>query len=140
MARGAEGSLALYEPAQGVFYLRVDGYYAKRMYDEGFAPAIARAIDRGATIRLFADWWDMTSYDSAVRSASTEWSLAHRAQVAHTGLLVRSRVVAMGVNTAAMLLALSGISLEVHATTGPFERSLEAAIRGVRSMRPPPLE
>lgn len=129
----ARGALCLLEPAPGVFYVRVDGSYSKDLYDRGFLVPMMAEVPRVPSLQLFVDWWDLASYDSAVRSAATEWATEHKTRVERTELLVRSRLVAMGVNTAAMLLTLRGIRLSVHAALAPFEAALQAAVASRRS-------
>jgi len=125
----ARGSLRIVEPAPGVYYCRVDGSYSKELYDRGFAAPMTRELPKHESLSLFVDWWDLMGYDGAVRSAATEWVTEHRGKLQVTHIVMRSRLVAMGVNTAAMLLALRGIHLTVSATLPPFESALEAAIR-----------
>lgn len=125
----ARGSLRLVEPAPGVYYCRVDGSYSKELYDRGFDAPMTRELPRHESLSLFVDWWDLQGYDSAVRAAATEWVTDNRAKLTRTHIVMRSRLVATGVNTAAMLLTLRGIHLTVSASLDPFEKALEAAIR-----------
>jgi hypothetical protein len=127
-AETARGSLCGVEAGRGVFYFRVDGSYSKELYDRGFGTPMTLEILKHDEVELFVDWWDLTGYDSAVRGAATDWAIEHRGRVQRMEVVMRSRLVAMGVNTAAMLLALRGINLHVCSSLDPFERSLEDAI------------
>jgi hypothetical protein len=52
----------------------------------------------------FLDWYEMDSYDSECRSRMTNWVVERRRNIRGFHILVRSRLVNMGVSTAALLL------------------------------------
>jgi hypothetical protein len=52
----------------------------------------------------FHDWEDMNTYDAECRKVLTEWTLRHRGQIEGWHILVRSKLVAMGVATASLLI------------------------------------
>ena len=85
--------------------------------------AMSEVIDEVGSITVFHDWLEVAGYDPPVRVEWTTWSRQQRAQITATHILVKSRVVAMGVRTAA--LALSMVGARVYSYTEP-ERFNEA--------------
>jgi len=124
------GALALREAAAGVYYIRIDGIYTLDIYQRGFLAKMQAELPKHEAIHLFTDGWDAVGYEGAVRTAATDFMIEHHAKVTGAVLLVRSRLVAMGANTAAMILALRGIRLHVHSELVVFEQALRSAVDG----------
>ena len=85
--------------------------------------ALSEVIDEVGELTMFHDWLEVGGYDTPVRVRWTAWQRERRAQITATHILVKSRVVAMGVRTAA--LALSMVGARVYSYTEP-ERFNEA--------------
>ncbi len=120
-----EGESRVWSPAPRVIVTSFSGYgsYA-------FAAVIKRDTmafaEPGTRSLLFTDWYDMTGYDSAARVELTRWMSWMRPRISEFHLLVRSKIVAMGVAVAN--LALGGW---VNSTTNrrAWEEMLERAVR-----------
>lgn len=83
---------------------------------------------QGAPVLLFADFSQMSSYDSGSRRAMTQWCIDHRDQVACVHVLSSNRIVRMGVATAAMALSLVGLSLHSHESANSFRIAFGEAL------------
>lgn len=77
-------------------------------------------------LAVFFDLGDMPGYDSGLRVALTRWLQSHLRSV-KIHVVVRSKIVAMGVSVAN--LALGGIIQTYTQRVGAFERELERATR-----------
>lgn len=121
------GSLRISRPAPNVLVMKFSGYF-----DADFLnPLIAtqnRVIIAGPT-RLFSDWEEMTDYASECRTKLTDWTVSVRKGGHKFILLIRSKLVAFGVNAAN--IALGGI-LEVHTERRHFDEALNEAIAQAR--------
>jgi hypothetical protein len=79
---------------------------------------------------VYADWQGMTGYESEARIELTAWMKSVRPHMRSFSVLVRSRVVAMGVSVANLAL---GGGLRSFTSTTAFRRALDAAIAGIPS-------
>jgi len=77
-----------------------------------------RVAAEGGLVDTFHDWADVESYDAEVRVPYTDWAWAHRQQVASLHILVRSRLLAMGISVANMGL---GGMITSYTDRAPFE-------------------
>lgn len=91
-----------------------------------FGPALIRRQDaqlaEAGSLNLFYDFSGMPTYDSELRVACTKWIQAHASFVPKIHVVVRSKMVAMGVSVAN--LALGGIIQTYTQRTGAFEKAL----------------
>ena len=55
-------------------------------------------------IGVFDDWWGATGYDTPVRTDLTKWMEAHVANVSGVHILVRSKIVSMGIAVGSMMV------------------------------------
>jgi len=78
-------------------------------------------------VQHFFDVEGLESYDSSARVALTRFAIDHRAQVASAIFLVRSRLVAIGVSTAALAARLVGLEFVVLSARVEFDRRLRRA-------------
>lgn len=84
---------------------------------------------RTGRVRVFHDWHAVESYSSEARVHLTKWTLdAPRGSIAECHVLVRSRLVAMGVSTAALALRFADIPLFSYTLRAPFEARLTEAL------------
>ncbi len=98
---------------------------------EEFGPIAVRRkeaiLAEAGKIAVFYDFSEMPGYDSGLRVVWTQWLQAHLRSVAKIHIVVKSKMVAMGVSVAN--LALGGI-IQTHAKrAGSYERALEEAHR-----------
>lgn len=114
-------------PAATVVGVRVVGYL-----DTPLVPYTMQKTDeltaRGVKPTVFNDWWEMTGYDSEARIRLTEWTRSNLAlgKTWPSHVLMRSKIVAMGVTVANMAL---GGALVVHSDRAVFDAELRAAAR-----------
>jgi hypothetical protein len=74
---------------------------------------------------VFADWWDMTGYDSTARVELTAWMAKMRPRMSAFHVLVRSRLVAMGVSVANLAL---GGWIRSYSLRPPFLGAMQAEV------------
>jgi C4-dicarboxylate-specific signal transduction histidine kinase len=118
--------LFVYNPAPGVLFTRVSGHG-----ERACAEHIVRAFDHVALtadkVEIFHDWELLNGYAAEVRVEMTAWTrgILHRLGSVH--ILVRSKIVAMGITIADV--ALGGV-LTSHNDRRAFERvRAEATLR-----------
>ena len=85
---------------------------------------VDRIIARDGSVTILHDWYAMTGYDTRVRVDWTKWSQGRVKEIESTHILVRSRVVAMGVRTAALALSLVGARLSSYTEREQFDALL----------------
>ena len=122
------GTFSCERPEPWLVSGRISGHYAESMVGPYLAE-MSRTLGQGRKVVGFHDWSEMTSYDTPCRLKMTDWVMRHRAQTERHYILLTSKLVAMGVATANLLI---GGGLLV-AFTDPAE--LRAAERKVRSAR-----
>jgi len=117
-----------------VVYEQVTGYLEKDIVAKITAP-IDRLIAVGNKPVIFNDWWELTGYDSDARLKLTDWIFWIRGKIIGSHILVRSKIVSMGVSIAN--LALGGM-LTVYTDRSEFTLAYHKAMRHSASVRPPP--
>lgn len=117
----ARGAAAYRYPQPWIFFGKITGYYSADMVDD-YIVAMERALDRGRPITGFHDWADMPNYDTICRKKLTDWVLRHMAKTAGHHILVQSKLVAMGVSTANLLLG--GTIITSYTDRAAFEKAL----------------
>jgi hypothetical protein len=120
----ARGTAVYSYPQPWVFFGKVTGHYRADMVDDYIA-AMERTLDRGQPISGFHDWSGMPNYDTVCRKRLTDWVLKHMAHTAGHHILVQSKLVAMGVSTANMLLG--GSIITSYTDRAAFEQALARA-------------
>lgn len=119
------GTLELWMASEDVVVERFEGHASIEFVDP-ILDFLEAVIARGIRPRVFDDWELATSYDTAVRNRMTAWTLKHRKEIAQTHILVRSRLLAMGVTVANLAV---GGSLRVYSSRDAFERALYEALQ-----------
>jgi len=94
--------------------------HASIEFAEPIATATATLFEKGRPV-VFDDWECVTGYDSALRVKLTEWHKAHEDRMERTHILVGSRLLAMGVSVANLVM---GGRLDVYASRREFEAQL----------------
>jgi hypothetical protein len=122
------GRLTVASPAPGVLQTIATGHVDVAMADRIIA-AGERVLAESKPLFGFHDWEGLTGYETECRKRLTEWGMRIRADVGAVHVLVRSRLVAMGVSVAS--LALQGMIVP-YTERPPFEIALAAHLRKVR--------
>ena len=115
-------------PLSDVMCTTLRGHVTVAMAMEHMSAAV-RAYNRRTRVHHYFDCDAMTGYDSAARIQLTEFALRHRAQVASSTFLVRSKIVAMGVSTAALAARLVGLEFVMVSDRKSFDGKRNERIR-----------
>jgi hypothetical protein len=115
-------------PAPDVMCTTMRGHVTAAMAAEHMSAA-TRAYARGTHVHHYFDCEEMTGYESAARIQLTEFALRHRAQVASSTFLVRSKIVAMGVSTAALAARLVGLEFVMVSDRKTFDAKRNERVR-----------
>lgn len=108
--------------------LLIQGY---GKWSERFSRTVVRglevAVQRELTYRCFWDFNGLDGYESVVRREITSWLVHNYRQLApHHRVIAANTLVAMGVSTAGVALALVGVRVETTRDREVFRRWLEA--------------
>jgi hypothetical protein len=126
---GPRTQVRLWSPVRGVVVHSVVGHFtldAAKVVMEG----IAKVWGEKAPVSAFNDWLGMDGYDSEARIALTDFVFASRRQFDSIHILLRSKLVSMGVSVAD--LALGGM-IQAYTEPQPWKEALYAASRPSRS-------
>lgn len=123
-----KSSIEIAWPVLDVMCTTLQGHVTVAMAMEHMSAA-TRAYNRGTRVHHYFDCDGMTGYDSAARIQLTEFALRHRAQVASSTFLVRSKIVAMGVSTAALAARLVGLEFVMVSDRKSFDSKRNERIR-----------
>lgn len=126
LPRGGALHLATYElPSNLVLYLQCRGFASASM--------VTRVIDhreraiRLGRVALFNDLLDLEGYDPPVRDELTRWQKRNKEKVMTTHVLLRSRIVAMGIQMASLAL---GQHLVTYSRVADFDGVLRGWVPG----------
>jgi hypothetical protein len=122
---GPRGSVRVWQPMRGVVAYKVVGH----LHIDGtkvVLAALERMMRRGTTYVAFNDYYEMEGYDSPSRIAMTDWTLASRSKFSAIHILVRSKIVSMGVSVAN--LALGGL-LSTYTSPKTFNELIRATTK-----------
>jgi hypothetical protein len=111
----ARGVWKIWFATPEVVATRFEGHLTIAVTEEVLTWLERRVAARGA-LHAFHDWQSMESYDSAARVGMVRWMREHPGALSSLTLLVRSKLVAMGVAAANALLG-----GHLHATTSRAE-------------------
>jgi hypothetical protein len=114
--------VTIYELSPSVIATHLRGFFFDELIDHQLA-ALETHAAQSPTIHHFFDWSEMTGYSSDARKRLTEWKNQHEHVTSH--LLVKSAIVAMGVNMANRVL---GGSLDVTPKPDTFFQKLVEAL------------
>jgi hypothetical protein len=120
------GSATFSYPEPWLFLSKVIGHFASDKIDDYLAD-MSKVFQRGRPAVGFHDWSEMSNYDSNTRKQLTEWALEQRGKLPTHHILVQSKLVAMGVSTASLLLG--GNAIMSYTDRAVFERALHK-VRG----------
>jgi hypothetical protein len=119
----ARGGIGVWVPHASLLVVALRGHG-----EAAFAAPIVDAYEqlaKGGPVHLFFDAEDLTNYDSPLRTELTARFFPDRARLASFEVLVRSRLVAMGVSVAN--LALGGV-VKMSADRAHFKARLDACV------------
>ena len=85
-----------------------------------------RVAQGGGQVTVFHDWSGVTGYTTEARVAYVNWSKPHAAQTDKIHMLTQSRIVAMGISVASLVLP----HLVSHKDRAEFERQRALATEG----------
>lgn len=85
--------------------------------------------EQPGTHASFHDYADLAGYDSAARQILTQWGIESHDRVPEIHVLTASKMVAMGVATAALGLSMVGTRLVAYTDRAAFERALADRLR-----------
>ena len=120
----SRGRLALwaFDPGLLVFQI-VD--HGDRSFVAPIVAAFERRLRSGAPVEMFVDVELMTSYDTELRTDVTRALAPERKRIGCLHILVRSKLVSMGVSVAN--LALGGI-MSIHTSPAAFQHALQSGL------------
>lgn len=122
------GEARVSRPADTVVVVTVKGHSSMELYPLFVAEA-EKLMASGRTIDWYADYSEMTSYDSDVRLALSEFTNVHKAKMDVVAVLVKSRIVSMGVTVASLA---TGGKVTSYADRAKFDASIAASVAKAR--------
>lgn len=117
------GTLEITTVRPGVVLQRFRGHALAPMADV-IAERLEREIARFGSIVVFDDWEEATGYESEVRIRLTAWTQSRLDRIPETHILVRSRLLAMGISVANLAV---GNKLRAYTSRAEFEAALSQA-------------
>lgn len=120
-----KGSVQVSRPRPGVMCTVIRGYCDDAEAAVHMSEARA-SYARGERLHHFFDVEDLTNYASSARMELTRFAIENRAHVASATFLVRSKIVAMGVSTAALAARLVGLEFVVLHRRADFEQRMKS--------------
>lgn len=124
----AAGAVTFATPYPGVARMCVTGRVTAALAEQ-VVLMLEAALRQHARLVVFDDWEALTGYESEARLRMTDWTRLHQEQIPETHILVRSKIVAMGVTVAAMALRKP---LHVYSDRNLFERAWATAASKAR--------
>lgn len=120
------GTLRWWSPARGVLCSQVTGHMSVDVVEPLITSFVAVHSEQPTRkVKTFHDWVTATGYDSAARVAYTEAAAPLMGHVDTIEFLLASRIIAMGVEVAKIVL---GQSLQASVDRPTFERRRQEAI------------
>lgn len=122
------GSVDCTEPAAGVLVVVARGHLSASLIPRVLAWR-DQAVSRVGKVDIFDDAAELESYDSEARVLLTGWGKKNRDRVREHHILLRSKIVAMGVSVANLAL---GGHIHAHTSRPAYDAALAAAVRRAR--------
>jgi hypothetical protein len=119
------GRIRVSIPTDHVLLVEIAGHFSSAFLPSFFTPA-KLAIINTQRLGIFYDWETMTDYDTICRQEMTKWALAERGRIEGHHVLTKSKLVAMGVTTAGLMLSVMGSKLIAYQNNDDFEKELRA--------------
>jgi hypothetical protein len=123
--------LTVYQPARPLFVTVARGDVVEAMADR-LIELLEREVAAGTRqMSFFHDWWEMENYQPSSRQKLTDWRRgAPPGTTKESHVLVRSKLVAMGVAASSIVLRMINVDMRAYASREPFERELRKALSG----------
>lgn len=120
----------VYRPIAGVYTTVATGHVIESMATD-FITYLEGEMKSGiSNMSFFHDWWDLTTYEQSARHRLTEWRrAAPKGTTKDSHVLVRSKLIAMGVAASSIVLRMVGVDMRAYNDRAEFERNLGDAIR-----------
>jgi len=118
------GRLALWVVPPGFLVFQLVGH-GEKSFIGPILSGFERALGHGALVQMFVDAELMSSYDTALRTEVTAAFLPKRQRIGSLHIVVRSKIVAMGVSVAN--LALGGL-MTIYRDPGALHAALSSSI------------
>lgn len=120
----------VYRPVPGVYATVATGHVVDGMAKD-FITYLEGEMKQGISgMSFFHDWWDLTTYEQSARHRLTDWRrAAPRGTTKDSNVLVRSKLLAMGVAASSIVLRMVGVDMRAYSDRAEFERALGDAIR-----------
>jgi hypothetical protein len=112
-------------PCDAIFVTRMSGHMDMPLTTSFITLLDSWLARRSHDLSAFHDWAQMNNYDLSARVALTRWTLTHRPAFREAHLLVRSKIVELGVEAANLTL---GRFMTTHRDLPTFERALQSAL------------
>lgn len=127
--KNGEHSFVCTRLAPTVFVTRGVGVMTGDVMDR-FIAMLDREIAGGTRAMVFFhDWEHIVSYEPAMRQKLTEWRRrAPRSATKAIHVLVRSKLVSMGVSASSVLLRLIGLEIQSYSSRDDFDRAIRTAV------------
>jgi hypothetical protein len=125
MFKSKSGCLEMWFPCAGIMATRVTGHLDSTMHPAIISEGTA-IMSAGHTLLVFHDWLEMKSYDTKSRVELTEWTIQYARRIEKAHILLKSKLVAMGVASAA---ALTNQAIESYVKPDVFNARLEHEIK-----------
>jgi hypothetical protein len=123
--KAARGEVEIRFPAHGMLHTWVAGHMDTSVADF-IRTAGNEVISRHGRLLAFHEWADAETYDSAARKLLTDWGTEITADVVKVHILFRSKLAAMGVSVASVVL---GGMIAPYQDAQKFQRALQEAVR-----------
>lgn len=120
----------VFRPVAGVYATVASGHVIESMALD-FITLLEGEMKAGITnMSFFHDWWDLTTYEQSARHRLTEWRrAAPKGTTKDSHVLVRSKLIAMGVAASSIALRMVGVDMRAYNDRAEFERKLGDAVR-----------
>jgi hypothetical protein len=118
------GRLALWVVPPGFLVFQLVGH-GEKSFTGPIVSGFERALGQAALVQMFVDAELMSTYDTALRTEVTAAFLPKRQRIGSLHIVVRSKIVAMGVSVAN--LALGGL-MTIYKDVGSFQTALSSSI------------
>lgn len=124
-----DATLTTFRPVAGVYVTIAKGHVVEAMATDFIALLEAEMKLGIANMSFFHDWWELASYEQSARHRLTEWRrAAPKGTTKDSHVLVRSKLVAMGVAASSIVLRMVGVDMRAYNDRAEFERALRSTV------------
>lgn len=120
------GKMTYEFPAPGIVLNVMTGHFATDLADFCIA-GWTEGLKQHPPLIMFCNWEAMTGYDPDCRRRLTDWHKQHAKDIEKGHILLKSKLVAMGVSVANMVLG--GSAIETYSNKTKFEMAMRVAMK-----------